>query len=114
MNYNELLKALEEFYENIPEEEREYDEPLTEFAYDEGGKVLNEEIGWMTEVHQESGSGEGEHWESVKHFPKHDIYIKITGFTVLVKEHHSMVGKMIVLKFSQNKRQLQYMKKKNK
>lgn len=80
MNYKELLKAVEEYYENLPEEEADYDEPIDNFAYDEGGRVLNEEIGWMKEVHQEGGSGQGEHWESVKHFPKHDIYIQITGF----------------------------------
>jgi hypothetical protein len=40
MNYKELLKAVEEYYENLPEEEADYDEPIDNFAYDEGGRVI--------------------------------------------------------------------------
>lgn len=32
------------------------------------------------EVHQEGGEGEGDHWESVKYFKDHNIYIKVVGF----------------------------------
>lgn len=35
---------------------------------------------YWTEVEQVGGEGEGDHWHSVKYFPDHDIYIKVTGF----------------------------------
>lgn len=36
-------------------------------------------LGEIIEVHQEGGEGEGDHWESVKYFKDHDVYIKATG-----------------------------------
>lgn len=36
-------------------------------------------LGEIEEVHQEGGEGEGDHWESVKYFKDHDVYIKATG-----------------------------------
>ena len=36
-------------------------------------------IGKWTEVYQYGGEGEGDHWESVKHFTDHDVYIRTVG-----------------------------------
>ena len=37
-------------------------------------------LGEIREVHQEGGEEQGSHWESVKYFKDHDVYIKITGY----------------------------------
>lgn len=37
-------------------------------------------IGGFEEVEQYGGEGEGITWYSVKYFPKHDIYIKVSGY----------------------------------
>jgi len=37
------------------------------------------------EIHQEGGEGEGDHWESVKYFKDHDVYIKVIGY---YQSHH--------------------------
>ena len=36
-------------------------------------------LGKSTEIHQQGGEGEGEHWESVRHFTDHNVYIKVVG-----------------------------------
>lgn len=71
MNYKELIGLLEKHYENL-----EY------FAYDDPQKpkLITEEIGEMVEVAQKGGEGEGDEWYAVKHFPKHDIYVRIDSF----------------------------------
>lgn len=72
MNYTELISLLEKHYK----------EDVSEFAYHDPKKpeLLTEEIGEMVEVDQHGGEGEGEDWWSVKHFPKHNIYVKVSGF----------------------------------
>lgn len=40
---------------------------------------VNNNIPYFEEVHQEGGEGQGDHWESVKLFPEHNIYIKVVG-----------------------------------
>lgn len=37
-------------------------------------------LGEIEEVYQRGGEGEGDHWESVKHFKDHGVYIKTIGF----------------------------------
>jgi hypothetical protein len=56
---------------------------ISEFAYEcTSGLVTPElsELGECNQVHQKGGEGQGDHWESVKYFPEHDIYIKVTGY----------------------------------
>ena len=36
-------------------------------------------LGEIEEVYQHGGEGEGDHWESVKHFKDHGIYIQTVG-----------------------------------
>jgi len=51
---------------------------IDDFAY--GDIQSFESIGECKEVFQQGGSGEGDHWESVKYFPDHDVYIRVTGW----------------------------------
>lgn len=32
------------------------------------------------QVHQQGGESKGDHWESVKYFPDHDVYLRVTGY----------------------------------
>jgi hypothetical protein len=55
---------------------------VSEFAYEVCSEILEEapELGKIKEVHQQGGEGQGDHWESVKYFPEHDVFIKVVGF----------------------------------
>lgn len=61
------------------------EEECSEFAYEtvevcEGYDEENGQFfGKVTEVFQEGGEGEGEHWEVVYHFEDHDVYMQLTG-----------------------------------
>jgi hypothetical protein len=37
-------------------------------------------LGEVTEVEQFGGEGQGDTWFSIKHFLKHDIYLKVNGY----------------------------------
>lgn len=37
-------------------------------------------LGEVEEVHQYGGEGDGDHWESVKYFKDHNVYIRTVGF----------------------------------
>lgn len=39
-----------------------------------------EGLGSCIEVEQFGGEGQGDTWYSVKHFPDHDVYLKINGY----------------------------------
>lgn len=49
-----------------------------EFAY--GDFTSPEGVGEFEEVHQYGGEGQGDHWESVKYFKDHDVYIRTLGW----------------------------------
>ncbi len=51
-------------------------------AYDVSQREWMEEnnIPVFEEIHQEGGEGEGDHWESVKYFKDHGVYIKVVGY----------------------------------
>jgi hypothetical protein len=51
---------------------------IDEFAYFENETI--EGIGVVEEVYQKGGEGEGDHWETVKYFPFHDVYIRLEGW----------------------------------
>ena len=52
---------------------------IMEFAYEDYDPV-DLDLGEVIEVNQEGGGeGDGEYFESVKHFVDHDIYIKVVG-----------------------------------
>lgn len=53
----------------------EFDHDVDSYAWSEGGKSC----GSVTEVHQQGGEGEGDHWEKVFHYTDHDVMVKITG-----------------------------------
>lgn len=79
MNYQEILVKLQEFYSDDEEsQDRDYSNGFDEFAYSEVGDVPG--VGKFTEIVQKGGEGEGEEWYSVKHFPDHDVYIKVDGY----------------------------------
>lgn len=67
--YGEWLEA-----ENIeiPEEITDYKEQ-EKFILDTLG------LGEVERVYQKGGEGQGDHWESVKYFRDHDVYIKTVG-----------------------------------
>jgi hypothetical protein len=66
--FNEILEILEEKIESVDA-----------FAYEDyDAEELG--LGEVEEVHQEGGEDQGSHWESVKYFKEHDIYIKVTGW----------------------------------
>lgn len=68
MNYQEILEVL-----------KSKELTVENFAYEDyDSKELG--LGEIEEIHQQGGEGEGSHWESVKYFKDHNIYIKVTGF----------------------------------
>ncbi len=68
MNYNEILEAI-----------KATEITVSEFAYDDCENPIPG-VGEYTEIDQYGGEGKGEEWYSVKHFPQHDVYIKISGY----------------------------------
>ena len=65
--YKEILDTLKEKLYSIDEFANE--------DYDE--KDLD--LGEIKEVFQKGGEDEGSHWESVKYFVDHDVYIRVIG-----------------------------------
>lgn len=55
----------------------EADISVEDFAY--GYFDSPEGVGEYEEVYQHGGEGEGDHWESVKYFKDHNIYIRTIG-----------------------------------
>lgn len=78
MNYNELLQAIKTHFHAVVGSPREQS-AMREFSYS-GGQLVNEEIGEMVQVDSHGGEGQGEDWWRVFHFPKHDIYIKLSAW----------------------------------
>jgi hypothetical protein len=70
MDYNELLSAVKEYYDNS----------ISDFGHSGGEKSTTEEIGAIEEVDRHGGEGQGEDWWRVYFFPKHDIYMKVSGW----------------------------------
>lgn len=68
MNYQEIIENLKLFYED----------DFPEFAYADGDDVTD--VGKFKEVEQHGGEDEGSDWYSVKFFPDHDVYIKVSGY----------------------------------
>ena len=67
-SYDEILEVLKEKIYSV-----------SDFA-DEDYDKEDLGLGEIVEVHQEGGEEQGSHWESVKHFKDHDVYIKVTGY----------------------------------
>ena len=66
-------------FEEILEVLKENMKSVKEFAYEDyNEQKLN--LGEIKEVHQTGGEDEGSHWESVKHFIDHDVYISVVGY----------------------------------
>ena len=65
--YSEILEILKDKLDSV------YD--FANEDYDE----QDIELGEINEVFQEGGENEGSHWESVKYFVEHDIYIRVIG-----------------------------------
>lgn len=54
---------------------------IENFAYDNYiPEELKEELGEVNEVVQFGGEDLGSTWYSIKHFPKHDVYLKVNGY----------------------------------
>jgi len=68
MNFEEIKKRLEEL------EVSNDDFGYGDFPQDD------EQLGPWTEVDQHGGEGEGGSYHTVKHFTKHDVYIRLDGF----------------------------------
>lgn len=67
-SYDEILEVLKEKIYSV-----------SDFAYEDYDKE-DLGLGEIVEVHQEGGGEQGSHWESVKHFKDHDVYIKVSGY----------------------------------
>lgn len=80
MNYQEILVNLQEFYKDDEDniQDRDYENGFNEFAYAEDGDVPG--VGTFKEIEQKGGEDEGSEWYSIKHFPDHDVYIKVEGY----------------------------------
>ncbi len=92
--YNELDDKAQEALDNYRKENPS--PPYNSLGYKEyqdfirnnyPSKWYSARIRWMKEnnilweeIHRQGGEDEGSHWESVKYFPDHDIYIKVTGY----------------------------------
>ena len=68
MTYEEILEVLKSKIDSV-----------SDFAY-EDYNVEELGIGEIEEIDQQGGEGEGDHWQSVKFFKNHNIYIKVVGF----------------------------------
>lgn len=66
MTAEEILRRIEE--EGIS---------VDDFAF--GEFTAPEDVGAFEEVDQEGGEGQGDHWHSVKFFPKHGVFIRTIG-----------------------------------
>lgn len=77
-NINKKLKKMD--YSEIMGRIKETGIDVSDFAYEDVTQDNREKIGKWNEVEQHGGEGEGEDWYSVKYFPEHDIYIKVSGF----------------------------------
>lgn len=51
-----------------------------EFAHCDYDDELKPLLGEIIEVEQHGGEEQGSDWYSVKHFPKHGVYIKTSGY----------------------------------
>lgn len=73
MNFQEILSALKESYGDSDS----YESCIDRFAID-----FNESspAGGFIQVEQKGGRGQGDEWYSVKYFPEHNVYIKVTGY----------------------------------
>jgi hypothetical protein len=67
MTYSEIKEALKNSGISIEN-----------FAFEDYKNPI-EGIGEVQEIHQQGGEGEGDHWESVKYFPEHNVYMKVVG-----------------------------------
>jgi hypothetical protein len=66
--YNEILEILKENIDSVHQ-----------FAYEDYDETsLN--LGNIKEVYHEGGEDQGSHWESVKYFEDHDVYISVVGY----------------------------------
>lgn len=67
MNYEQILETLKEKLS------------VEDFAFED---YNDQELGLgpIKEVYQKGGEGEGDHWESVKHFSDYNVYISVIGF----------------------------------
>lgn len=83
MTFEELIQAIEDYYEHLYDEdaddyeERDYSHGLSEFGNEDNGNIPG--IGKYKEVDSE-GPYDGHEWESIRYFPDHDIYIRIKAF----------------------------------
>lgn len=54
---------------------------VEQFAYDDyDDDELKPILGEIIEVKQHGGEDQGSNWYCVKHFPKHNVYIKTSGY----------------------------------
>lgn len=74
-----MNKSYSEILEVLKEKLGDTEDAISNFAYEDYDKD-SLELGEIEEIHQEGGEGQGDHWESVKHFKDHGIYIKVVGF----------------------------------
>lgn len=65
--YQEILDILKEKIDEV-----------SDFAH-EDYEPANLGLGEIIEVYQYGGEGDGDHWESVKLFKDHDVYIQVVG-----------------------------------
>lgn len=67
LTFKEILSKVEAHYREVEE-----------FAFDHSDDI--EGVGAMEEICQRGGEGMGDDWYAIKHFPDHDVYIKVSGY----------------------------------
>ncbi len=76
MDYQEIITKIKE--SDIAVEEFAHEDfsfPFSEKEFLEKNGIPN----WK-EIEQYGGEGQGDTWYSVKHFPEHNVYIKVEGY----------------------------------
>lgn len=68
LTFKEILEKVEAHYGEVEE-----------FAYDHESTEISG-VGQMEEVDQYGGEGMGDDWYAIKHFPDHDVYVKVSGY----------------------------------
>ena len=87
MNFEEIVDRLKEIaHEIISKDENALDD-YDNCSYKDYYKYVfadglfeDNEFGTVAQVQKKGGTGQGDHWNIVKHFVDHNVYISLDGF----------------------------------
>lgn len=82
MKFTEIKEKLQELFEVQNSEFDTFYEFVDDQMTDNNPVMLKivDALGKVQQIHQEGGSDQGSHWESVMHFIDQNVYIKICGY----------------------------------